>query len=112
MKPSIVSGLVACGLSILIACVAAGEARTGAAKHEPNSGPVSDADAAQDIAKVVLSRMLTPEDLKHKKQFEATLKEGVWTVHCREPKDRKSASIVIQIRQQTGAIIMYEDPNV
>ena len=111
MKPYLVSGLVACCLSILVVYVAAEKGRSGTARHEPNNGPVSDADAAQDIAKVVLSRMLTPEDLKHKEFFDATLKEGVWTVHCREPKTRISAPIVIQIRQKSGAIIKYEDPN-
>ena len=111
MKPSIVSGLVACSLSILIACVAAEEGRTGTAKHEPNSGPVADADAAKEVAKAVLSRLLTPEDLKHKEFFDATLKEGVWTVHCREPKFRVSEPIEIQIRQKSGAVIRYEDPD-
>jgi hypothetical protein len=112
MKPSIVSGLVACGVSILFTCIVAGAGQTKTTKHEPNSGPIGDADAAKEIAKVVLSRLLTPEDVQHKEFFDATLKEGVWTVHCREPKDRESAPIMIQIRQKSGAIIKYEDPNV
>ncbi len=66
MNPSIVSGLVACGLSILFACLAAAVGQAAPAKHEPNSGPVADADAAKEVAKAVLSRLLTPEDLKRK----------------------------------------------
>jgi hypothetical protein len=80
-------------------------------KHEPNSGYVPDAAAATDIAKVVLSRLLSPSELAHKEIFDATLKEGIWTVQCLDPSLRISFPITIQIRQKTGAIIKYEDRN-
>ena len=85
--------------------------QTDTAKHEPNGGYVADAAAATDIAKIVLSHLLTPADLKHKEFFDATLKDGVWTVQCREPKARISFPILIQIRQKTGGVVKYEDPN-
>ena len=85
------------------------QADTG--KHEANGGHVADAAAATDIAKIVLRHLLTPDDLKHKQFFDATLKDGVWTVECREPKSRISFPILIQIRQKTGGVVKYEDPN-
>jgi hypothetical protein len=88
------------------------KSQPGAPKHEPNSGYVPDAAAATDIAKVVLSRLLSPSELAHKEIFDATLKEGIWTVLCSEPKLRLSSPITVQIRQNTGAIIKYEDRNV
>ena len=81
------------------------------AKHESNSGYVGTSDVAKDIAKVVLSRLLTPEDFQRKEFSDAVLKDGVWTVRYWEPKTRISFPVVIQIRQQSGAVIRYEDPN-
>jgi hypothetical protein len=107
MKTTIVSVV----LITMIACVCLAQSQPAASKHEPNSGFVSDDVAAKDIAKVVLSRLLTPEDLARKQLFDATLKDGVWTVHCAELKIRLSSPVVIKIRQQTGGIISYEDPN-
>src|ERR1039457_6933435 len=103
MKTIIVSVV----LVALIAWVCHAQSQPAAAKHEPNSGFVSDAISATDIAKVVLSRLLTPEDLAHKQLFDATLKDGVWTVQCTELKIRLSSPIVIKIRQKTGGIISY-----
>ena len=81
--------------------------------HKPNAGFVSDAQTAQDIARFVLSQTLTPGDVR-KANSSATLKDGVWTVRCYGLPTRvwaEAESIVIQIRQKTGAIIRYEDPD-
>jgi hypothetical protein len=80
-------------------------------RHEPNSGYVSDAATALEIGKVVLGHLLTP-DAFHRKEFsEAKLKDGIWTVSYWEPKTEINFPVVVQIRQKTGAIIKYEDPN-
>jgi len=95
----------------LIAWACHAQSQPAASKHEPNSGFVIDDVAAKDIAKVVLSRLLTPDDFKKKVTFSATLKDGVWTVKCDELYLRAHAIVVIEIRQQSGSIIKYEDPN-
>ena len=107
MKTTIVSVI----LITMIACVCLAQSQSAASKHEPNSGFVSDDVAATDIAKVVLSRLLTPDNFKQKVTFTATLKDGVWTVQCDEVYLHLHAIVVIQIRQQSGSIIKYEDPN-
>lgn len=81
------------------------------ATHEPNNGFVSDAAAAKDIAKLVLSRLLSPEVYKDKRYSDAGLTNGVWTVHCWGPKTAVNFPLTIQIRQKTGAIISYVNPN-
>jgi hypothetical protein len=101
--------LVATILSLGIGFVSV--AQTGAPKHEPNSGYVSDADAAKEVAKIVLSRLLTPEDFQRKQFSDAILKDGIWTVKYWEPKIRINSPVAVQIRQQSGAVIKYEDPN-
>jgi hypothetical protein len=94
-----------------------GYCNTGVAQNQPTlpkydvSAGVTDAEMAKDIAQIVLHRLLKAEDVKRKQFFEPTLKDGVWTVLIKEAKDRISSPIVIQIRQKTGAIIKYEDPN-
>jgi hypothetical protein len=107
MKATIISVLILA--SIVWICHA--QSQSAAAKHEPNSGYVSDADAAKDIAKVVMSHLLTPDDFKRKEFSDAVLKDGIWTVRYWEPKTRINFAVVIQIRQQTGGIISYADPN-
>jgi hypothetical protein len=107
MKTTIVSVV----LVTMIACVCLAQSQPAASKHEPNSGFVSDDVAAKDIAKVVLSRLLTPDDFKRKEFSDAVLKDGVWTVRYWEPKTRINVPVVIQIRQRSGSIIKYEDPN-
>jgi hypothetical protein len=107
MKTTIVSVV----LIAMIACVCLAQSQPAASKHEPNSGFVSDDVVAKDIAKVVLSRLLTPDDFKRKEFSDAVLKDGVWTVRYWEPKTRINFPVVIQIRQQSGSIIKYEDPN-
>ena len=77
----------------------------------PNSGVVSDSAAALQIGKAVLSHLLTPEDFKRKEFSEAKLKDGIWIVSYWEPKTRINLPVAIHIRQKTGAIIKYEDPN-
>jgi hypothetical protein len=79
--------------------------------HEPNSGYIPDADTAKDIAKAVMSHLLTPDDFKRKEFSDAVLKDGIWTVRYWEVKTRINFPLVIQIRQQTGGIISYTDPN-
>ena len=97
----------------MIAWMCHTQSSPAAAKHEPNGGYVSDAEAAKDVAQVVLSRLLTSDRLWRTKSADAVLTNGVWTVWCFGPKTEiqllKNA-IVIQIRQKTGAIIKYEDP--
>src|SRR5450756_845914 len=100
MKTTIVSVV----LITMIACVCLAQSQPAASKHEPNSGFVSDDVAAKDIAKVVLSRLLTPDDFKKKVTFSAALKDGVWTVKCDELYLRIHAIVVIEIRQQSGSI--------
>ena len=81
-------------------------------KHEPNGGYVTDAAAATDIAKVVLDRMLRPGDVR-KANSKAELKNGVWTVRCYGVPSKVwsvTNSIMLQIRQKTGAVIQYNDP--
>ena len=95
----------------MIACVCLAESFPPASKHEPNRGFVSDDAAAKKIAKVVLSCLLTPEDFKRKEFSDAVLKDGVWTVRYWESKTRINFPVVIQIRQQSGSIIKYENPN-
>jgi len=107
MKTTIVSIV----LITMIACVCLAQSQSAASKHEPNSGLVSDDVAAKNIAKVVLSYLLTPNDLKLKKFSSAVLKDGVWTVKYWESKARINVPVVIQIRQQSGSVIKYEDPN-
>ena len=95
----------------LIAWACHAQSQPAASKHETNSGFVSDNVSAKDIAKVVLSRLLTPDDFKRKEFSDAVLKDGVWTVRYWELKTRLNFPVVIQIRQQSGSIIKYEDPN-
>ena len=109
-------------VSVLLACTVAWIASgndTGAPQDQikaatvgPNSGFVGDEDTAKAIAKVVLSHMLTPEDLQEKQFSQAKLKDGVWTVQYWGPKTDINVPIVIQIRQRSGAITKYENPNV
>jgi hypothetical protein len=106
MKTTIVSVV----LVSMIAWVCLAQSQPTASKHEPNGGYVSDEVAANEIAKVVLSRLLTPDDFKKKVIFYATLKDGVWTVNCDEAYHRLHAIVVIQLRQQSGSIIKYENP--
>jgi hypothetical protein len=80
-------------------------------KHEPNSGYVADASTAKEIAKTVMSHLLKPDDLLRKRFSDAVLKDGIWTVKYSEPNIRINFPVVIQIRQQTGGIISYSDPN-
>lgn len=82
------------------------------AERAPNSGPVDDAAAALQIGRAVLRHLLPPDDVQKKACSEAGLKDGIWTVTYWEPKVRINMPIVIRIRQKTGAIIAYEDPNV
>jgi hypothetical protein len=107
MKTTIVSVV----LIAMIACVCLAQSQPAASKHEPNSGFVSDEVTAKDIAKVVLSRLLTPEVFSDKPFSDAGLTNGVWTVHCWGPKTDINVPLTIQIRQNTGAIIRYVDPN-
>jgi hypothetical protein len=74
-------------------------------------GYVADAPAAVAIAKVVLAQMISADTLRYKTLFSATLKDGVWSVSCGELKTRISQPILIQIRQRSGEILRYEDPN-
>jgi hypothetical protein len=105
--------IVVCILFVTtIAWIGHAQNQSGAAKHEPNGGYVSDAGAAKEVAKVVLSRLLTPEDFRRKLYSDAVLKDGVWTVTYWEPKSRLNAVVLIQIRQKSGAVMKYEDPNV
>jgi hypothetical protein len=110
MKSSIVLVLLAC-MTILVSQICHAQSHTERAKREPNGGYVSDASAAQDIAKTVLSHLLTPDWSKFTAASEATLTNGVWTVHCWGPKTRINFAITIQIRQKTGWIITYQNPN-
>ena len=80
--------------------------------RQPNSGSVDNAETALQIGKVVLRSLLTPDDFQKKIGSEAALKDGIWTVSYWEAKTRINSPVIIQIRQQSGAIISYRDPNV
>jgi len=109
--------LAASFLVCTIALIAGGckgvpaKGQTTVARHKPSGGHVSDAEAALKIGKAVLGYLLTPDDFRRKEFSEAKLKDGVWTVRYWEPKTRINFPVVIQIRQNTGGIIRYEDPN-
>jgi hypothetical protein len=109
MKTTIVSVL----LVAIIVCICHAQSESQASKHKPNAGFVSDAQTAEDIARFVASQMLKPDD--HRNRIcTAKLKDGVWTVRCCDlPGGPQMAAdeIVIQIRQKTGAIMKYEDPD-
>jgi len=114
MKRTILAGIV-------VVCVAAWIAGVGdnlsaaeqkkVAERLPNSGPVDNEEAALQIGKLVLGHLLTPDDFRKKVFAECKVKNGIWTVTYWEPKTRINFPIVIQIRQKTGSIIKYEDPN-
>jgi len=87
------------------------ETETKATRRLPNSGYVVDAAAALQIGKVVLSHLLPQSDFEKKKFSDAKLINGIWIVRYWEPKTRINLPIVVQIRQKTGAIVKYEDPN-
>jgi hypothetical protein len=87
------------------------QSKSAPAKHEPNGGFVADADAAKEVAKETMRRLLSPDDFRRKILSEAALTNGVWTVRYWEPKVRLNSPLVIKIRQRSGAIIMYGDPN-
>jgi len=80
-------------------------------EHKPSNGYVGDAKAALAIGKYVLRQLLDPEEFQRKVCADATLKDGIWTVQYWEPAFRINFTIVILIRQQTGTIMRYEDPN-
>ena len=105
---------ICCTAAILVAgCATKSAFQQQAVMHKPNAGFVSDAQTAQDIARFVLNQTLTPGDVR-KANSSATLKDGVWTVRCYGVPSRiraEAEDIVIQIRQKTGAIIRYDDPD-
>jgi hypothetical protein len=105
---------ICCTAAILVAgCATKSAFQQQAVMHKPNAGFVSDAQTAQDIARFVLKQTLTPED-DRRFNSSATLKDGVWTVRCYGVPSRiraEAEDIVIQIRQKTGAIIRYDDPD-
>ena len=80
-------------------------------EHKPSNGYVGDAKAALAIGKYVLRQLLNPESFQRKVISDAKLKDGIWTVRYWAPKTDINFPIVILIRQQTGAIMTYEDPN-
>ena len=96
----------------MIAWACRAQSQPAASEHKPNAGYVSDAQTAEDIGRFILSVTLTPDD-KHERtvMHNVTLKDGVWTVQFSGPKTGLAIPIVIQIRQTTGAIIKYEDPD-
>ncbi|MGA9776859.1 MAG: hypothetical protein ACLPRE_07730 [Limisphaerales bacterium] len=105
MKTTIFSALIAA----IFICVCAAQNQPPVATHKPNAGFVADAQAAQDIARFILSQTFTPKD-DRTFSSEAKLKDGVWTVSFCGPLIWPCLPIIIQIRQKTGAIIKYEDP--
>lgn len=104
MKPTIL-------LAISIACVWHAENQTPVETAKPNGGYVKDEYAAKQIGKTVMRLLLTPDDLKRKQFSDAVLKDGVWIVRYWEVKTRINFPVVIHIRQKSGAIIKFEDPN-
>ena len=114
MKPCILAATVlVCTLAWIASADDAGatKGQNTVVRHEPNSGYVGDAATALAIGKTVLSGLLTQDDLLRKEFSEAKLKDGVWTVSYWALKTTINLPVVIRIRQKTGAIIGYEDPN-
>ena len=109
--------LTVAALACTVACVAGGGDAASAgddrktAEYLPNRGYVADAAAALQIGKAVLAYMLSPGDFKKKEFSKAELKDGIWIVSYWEVKARINLPVVIQVRQKTGAIVKYEDPN-
>jgi len=87
------------------------KSQSGAARHAPSIGFVRDEFAAREIARIAMGHLVSADDFRRKKFSDAVLKDGVWTVRYWEAKLRVNLPLVIQIRQKTGAIIKYEDPN-
>jgi hypothetical protein len=113
MKPFIVSLLLTC-----CALVWAGDQTMPRPPHtrpdipRPNCGFIADEKVATDVARMLLRWVMTPEELGHKTSYRATLENGIWTVTIGEPKLRMHEVITIKLRQQTGALMEYKDPNV
>jgi hypothetical protein len=96
---------------VLIAWLCQAQSRSVTDKHEPNGGYVSDAGVAKDIAKAVMRPLLKAEVFNYMTISDAALTNGVWTVHYWGLKTDFYQQITIMIRQTTGAIIKYENPN-
>ena len=102
-------------LVITIAWIASGGKSVSAPFHTdrleilPSVGQVRDAESAEAIGRSVLVHLLSPERFKGITSTEAKLEDGIWTVTASWPRYELILSIVIQIRQKTGAIIEYED---
>ncbi len=113
-KFTVILALLACAVSLTASGDDNGVTtnQTTVTSRQPNSGPVDNAETALQIGKVILSSLLTPEDFQKKVTSKATLKDGIWTVSYSELLLRINSPVVIQIRQQTGAILSYRDPNV
>ena len=97
----------------MIVCVYNSQSQPVADNHEPNSGFVSDAAAAADIAKVIVISLSPHDKYRGKGTYDAVLKDGIWTVRHLSPQivSELQPPLIIQIRQKTGAIMKYEDPN-
>lgn len=80
-------------------------------KNIPNSGYVSNKDTALQIGNTILNYLLNPDDFNKKEFSEAELENGIWTIRYWEAKNRINFPIIIKIRQKTGAIISYDNPN-